>query len=116
MRTARKVVGALSTLLLIAPATARAACDFVGAPADGRVNGPYSLSSATNDISVAWIPEAGRSYVVEAANNRGPAGGGSSTITIDLNSSFCPTTDTAAGGTTLRDISGVTSAVGILGG
>ena len=93
---------------LVIPGAAQAqTCFFVGPTPDGRIFGPYSLSSATNDISLAWTTEVGRSYSVEAMTHRGPSGAGALSPTININTGFCPTTDVAAG-FTIRDTAAIT--------
>jgi len=79
----------------------------VGPTPDGRIFGPYSLSSASNDISLSWTVEAGRSYSVEAMTQQGPSGAGALSPAININTGFCPTTDAGAG-FTIRDTAGIT--------
>jgi hypothetical protein len=96
-------------LLLVLPNVSKAACDFVGANPDGKVLGPFSLSTATNDLSVAFTVQAGRSYVFEAMTLHGPSGGGSANFVHNVNTFFCPTSDVATG-FTITDISNVSPA------
>src|SRR5439155_13207351 len=100
------VLAALVTL--VTPGAAQAqTCFFVGPTPDGRIFGPYSLSSASNDISLSWTVEAGRSYSVEAMTQQGPSGAGALSPAININTGFCPTTDAGAG-FTIRDTAGIT--------
>ncbi len=93
----------IGLLLLLVPHAAQAACFFVGSPADGRILGPYFLHNATDDISLAFGVQAGRSYSAEVLTSRGPSGGGLQSFDININDgSFCPTTDIASG-VTIRD-------------
>ena len=93
---------------LVIPGAAQAqTCFFVGPTPDGRIFGPYSLSSASNDISLSWTVEAGRSYSVEAMTQQGPSGAGALSPAININTGFCPTTDAGAG-FTIRDTAGIT--------
>lgn len=89
---------ALFAVVFTVPRVAYAqVCDFVGSPADGRILGPYFLSNTSDDITLTWQVEPGRSYVVEAMTEQGPSGGGALSPSININSSFCPTTDISSG-------------------
>jgi hypothetical protein len=107
-RSLRCLLGIGILVLLVMPGTAQAqTCFFVGTPPDGRVLGPYGLNSASDDISLAFTTEAGRSYVVDARTQRGPSGSGSASVSFNVNTFFCPTTDVASG-FTFRDTINIT--------
>lgn len=78
-------------------------CFFVGGAPDGRIVGPYLLSSASDDATFAWDVEPGRSYSVEAITQRGPSGGGALSATLNINTTFCPNTDVAPAAATIRN-------------
>ncbi len=97
-------------VLLVLPNAAQAAtCFFVHPPADGRILGPYTLTSATDDINLAFAVETGRSYSVEMTIAQGPAI--TSEIEIHMDNTFCPTTDIVSG-ISIRDTTSITPEIG----
>src|SRR2546428_11290271 len=94
-------IGVLVALVMPRAAQAQT-CFFVAGIPDGRLLGPYSLNSASNDASVAFTTEVGRSYSIDVSDHHGPSGGGSFSPAININTGFWPTTDLASG-FTIRD-------------
>jgi hypothetical protein len=112
MKTKLGVVGVVAFLVVLTlPLGADAqTCFFVGRMTDGTVLGPYSLSAASNDISLTLTIELNRSYSIQASTQRGPSGSGSLAAEVNLNSSFCPVTDTTDPDITIRDTTGISPA------
>jgi hypothetical protein len=102
----RFVIGAGMALALPGLAQAQT-CFFVAGIPDGRLLGPYTLNSASNDASIAFTTEVGRSYSIDATDHQGPSGGGSFSPAININVGFCPTSDVVAG-FTIRDTTNIT--------
>lgn len=98
-------------LLLVLPNLCKATCDYVGANADGKVLGPFSLSSGTDDLSVRFNGQAGHSYVLEAITLHGPSGAGAASFVYNVNETFCPSANIASG-VTITDISSVAPSAG----
>jgi hypothetical protein len=86
-------------MLLVLPLAAEAqTCSFQGGLADGRVQGPYTITSGGDDLSFAIGVVAGRSYAIEALN-----ASGFGSLSGNVNTSLCPNSDMAG----IRDISGI---------
>jgi hypothetical protein len=100
------VIG-ISVALALPNAAQAQTCFLVGPPPDGRLLGPYFLSNGTNDISLAWRTEVGRSYSVEVMTDQGPSGAGALSPAVNIDTTFCPITDVASG-FIIRDTSGIT--------
>ena len=88
---------AILVVLALAASSMGNDCFYVGLGADGRVLGPYAINSSSYDITLAWMVEPNRSYVVEATTHQGSPTGGALSPDVNIDHHWCPTTDISSG-------------------
>jgi len=81
----------VSAMVLLGPPAADASCRYVPTVADGRFQGPFTISSGTQDLDVFFQSRYGSSYSVEAMIVSEPYYAGSLSGNLDV--ADCPTTD-----------------------
>lgn len=61
-----RLTGVIAPLLVLAAASrADAVCDLFQTLPDGRIRGPFAISTGTNDVGMRFLGSAGKSYSVE---------------------------------------------------
>jgi hypothetical protein len=86
--------GIVASLLLVAVPRAEAqVCDRLQTVPDGRIRGPFTISSATNHVGLFYQGVVGKSYSVEAMVTSAPYDAGVLTANWGAAGVLCPTAD-----------------------